>query len=134
VAISVDGRRRTVELSTSVLVRRTLARSGQATSRLALTRGPRGRSVFNPWLVGIAVVVRAAERSRTPEFMHVLVYSDATLSGSNGAEVAPATGFARNAASLEAMAGQIYPVVVMARLVGLYATPPPRDTAGVSKT
>jgi hypothetical protein len=56
------------------------------------------------------------------------------LSGSNCAEVAPATGFARNAASLEAMTGQIYLAVVVARLVGLHVTSPPRDTAGLSKT
>jgi hypothetical protein len=42
----------------------------------------------------------------------------------------PATGFASNVASLEAMTGQIYLAVVIARLVGLHATPPPRDAAG----
>ena len=79
-------------------------------------------------------LVWADERSRATEFMRLFVFSYATLSGSNCAEVAPATGFARNAASLEAMTGQIYLAVVVARLVGLHATPPPRDTAGVSKT
>jgi hypothetical protein len=62
--------------------------------------------------------------------MRLFVFSYATLSGSNCAEIAPATGFARNAASLEAMTGQIYLAVVVARLVGLHVTPPPRDTAG----
>jgi hypothetical protein len=75
-------------------------------------------------------VVWADERSRATEFMRLFVFSYATLSGSNYAEVAPATGFARNAASLEAMTGQIYLAVVIARLVGLHATPPPRDTTG----
>ena len=79
-------------------------------------------------------LVGADERSRATELMRVVVFSYATLSGSNFAEVAPATGFARNAASLEAMTGQIYLAVVVARLVGLHVTPPPRDTAGVSKT
>jgi hypothetical protein len=32
------------------------------------------------------------------------------------------------------MAGQIYLAVVVARLVSLHVTPPPRDTAGVLKT
>ncbi|HZW34784.1 MAG TPA: hypothetical protein VFF52_28935 [Isosphaeraceae bacterium] len=73
------------------------------------------------------------ERSRTTEFMRLFIFSYATLSGSNCAEVTPATGFARNAASLEAMTGQIYLAVVIARLVGLHVTPPPRDTAGASK-
>ena len=40
------------------------------------------------------------------------------------------TEFARNAASLEAMTGQIYLAVVVARLVGLHVTPSPRDSSG----
>ena len=79
-------------------------------------------------------LVWADERSRATEFMRLFVFSYATLSGSNCAEIAPATGFARNAASLEAMTGQIYLAVVVARLVGLHVTPPPRDTAGLPKT
>ncbi len=75
-------------------------------------------------------LVWAGERSRTTEFMQVFVFSYATLSGSNWAEIAPATGFARNVASLEAMTGQIYLAVVVARLVGLHVTPPPRGPAG----
>ena len=71
----------------------------------------------------------ADERSRATEFMRLFVFNYATLSGSSYAEIAPATGFASNAASLEAMTGQIYLAVVIARLVGLYATPPPRATA-----
>ena len=71
-------------------------------------------------------LVWADERSSATEFMRLFVFSYATLSGSNYAEVAPATGFACNAASLEAMTGQIYLAVVIARLVGLHATPPPR--------
>src|SRR5512135_1684358 len=68
-------------------------------------------------------LVWADERSRATEFMRLFVFSYATLSGSNYAEVAPATGFACNAASLEAMTGQIYLAVVVARLVGLHAIP-----------
>ena len=75
----------------------------------------------------------ADERSRATEFMRLFVFSYATLSGSNCAEIAPASGFARNAASLEAMTGQIFLAVVVARLVGLHVTPP-RHTAGLSKT
>ena len=79
-------------------------------------------------------LVWADERSRATGFMRLFVFSYATLSGANYADIAPATGFARNAASLEAMTGQIFLAVVVARLVGLHVTPPPRDTAGVSKT
>jgi hypothetical protein len=61
------------------------------------------------------------------EFMRLFVFCYAALSGSNCAEVAPATGFARNAASLEAMTGPIYLAVVVARLVGLHVTPPAVD-------
>ena len=78
-------------------------------------------------------LVWADERSRATEFMRLFVFSYATLSGSNCADVAPATGFARNAVSLEAMTGQIFLAVVVARLVGLHVTPP-RHTAGLSKT
>ncbi len=76
----------------------------------------------------------ADERSRATAFMRMFVFSYAMLSGSGCAEIAPATGFASNAASLEAMTGQIYLAVLIARLVGLHVTPPPRDTAGLSKT
>jgi hypothetical protein len=65
--------------------------------------------------------------------MRLFVFSYATVSGSNCAEVTPATEFARNAASLEAMTAQIFLAVVVARLVGLHVTPPPRDTGGVPK-
>ena len=64
----------------------------------------------------------ADERSRVIEFMRLFVFSYATLSGSSCVEVAPATGFACNAASLEAMTGQIFLAVVIARLVGLHGT------------
>ena len=75
-------------------------------------------------------VIWADEQSRATEFMRLFVFSYATLSGSNWAEVEPATGFARNATSLEAMTGQIYLAVVVARLVGLHVTPSPRDSSG----
>jgi hypothetical protein len=70
------------------------------------------------------------DQSRATELMRRFVFSYATLSRSNCAEVSPATGFARNAASLEAMTGQIYLAVVVARLVGLHVSPPPRNIAG----
>jgi hypothetical protein len=70
------------------------------------------------------------DQSSATEFMRLFVFSYATLSGSNCAEVTPATGFARNSASLEAMTGQIYLAVVGARLVGSHIIPPARDPAG----
>jgi hypothetical protein len=79
---------------------------------------------------GPHVVWRDAQ-SRARGFMRLFVFSYATLSGSSSAEVAPATGFASNAASLEAMAGQIYLAVVIARLVGIYSAPPPGEPAVV---
>ena len=62
----------------------------------------------------------AGEQSSATEFIRPFVLGNATLSGSNCADVAPATGFAWNAASLEAMTGQIYLVIVVARLVSLH--------------
>jgi hypothetical protein len=65
----------------------------------------------------------------------VLVASlHAARPGGRPAEVAPATEFARNAASLDAMTGQVYLAVGVARLAGLHVTPPRRETAGLSKT
>ena len=73
-------------------------------------------------------VVWANENSRATELMRLFVLSYATLSGASYAEIAPATGFASNASSLLAMSGQIYLAVVIARLVGLHASPsPPRE-------
>jgi len=68
----------------------------------------------------------ADDQSRATEFMRLFVFSYATLSGTSYGEMAPATGFATNAASLEAMTGQIYLAIVIARLVGLHSNPPPR--------
>ena len=75
-------------------------------------------------------LVWADERSSATEFMRLFVFSYATLSGASYADIAPATGFARNAASLEAMIGQVYLAVVVARLVGLHVTPPLRNATG----
>jgi hypothetical protein len=74
-------------------------------------------------------VVWADDQSRATEFMRLFVFSYATLSGSSYGEVAPATGFASNAASLEAMTGQIYLAVVIARLVGVQTSGPTTETA-----
>src|SRR5262249_19795684 len=64
----------------------------------------------------------ADDRSRATEFMRLFVLSSSRLSGTSYGEIAPATGFAQNAASLEAMTGQIHLAVVIARLVGLHST------------
>jgi hypothetical protein len=110
-----------IELSIRILVRRFGA---FAFTLIDLTQPGSLRASHGPG------VVWADERSKAIEFMRLFVFSYATLSGSNCAEIAPATGFARNAASLEAMTGQIYLAVVVARLVGLHVAPPPRDTGG----
>jgi len=57
-------------------------------------------------------------------FWTVVFFLDGHDSTSRGdLLIAPATGFACNAASLEAMTGQVYLAVVIARLVGLHAIP-----------
>jgi len=68
----------------------------------------------------------ADPRSRALTFMRLFVFSYGTLSGTSYPEITPATGFASNAASLLAMTGQIYLAVVIARLVGLQASPASR--------
>jgi hypothetical protein len=69
------------------------------------------------------------DRSRRSEFMRLYVYSYAKLSGSGETDLAPATDFARIATALEAMTGQIYIAVVIARLVALAAhSQPSRST------
>jgi hypothetical protein len=75
-------------------------------------------------------VVWTDERARANEFMWLFVFSYATLSGTRHGEIAPATGFASNAASLEAMVGQIYLAVVIARLVGIHSAQPPAGRQG----
>lgn len=77
-------------------------------------------------------VVWSDPRSRAIEFMRHFVFSDATLSGASDASIGPSTGFASNAASLEAMSGQICLAVVIARLVGLYSSRSSRSTPGES--
>ncbi|QEH38226.1 hypothetical protein OJF2_68240 [Aquisphaera giovannonii] len=72
----------------------------------------------------------ADERSRAGEFLHLFVLSFGILSGSGFAAVTPATGFARNLASLEAMIGQIYLAVVIARLVGIQVAAKVEPTGG----
>jgi hypothetical protein len=49
------------------------------------------------------------------------------------AEIAPATGFARNVASLEAMVSQIYLAVVISRLVGIQSAQPPAGRQGTAE-
>jgi hypothetical protein len=64
------------------------------------------------------------ERSRRSDFMRLFVFSYSTLAGSGYADVTPSGGFASISASLEAMMGQIYLAVVIARLVGIQAGQP----------
>jgi Ion channel len=60
-------------------------------------------------------------KSRSAEFVHLLVFSFSTLTTSGLSDVTPVTGFARICATLEAVSGQVYLAVVVARLVGMQA-------------
>jgi hypothetical protein len=56
-----------------------------------------------------------------------------TLSGTAGGDPSPATLFATILACIEAMTGQVYRVVVIARLVGLQVVSPPvTDVEGIA--
>lgn len=65
----------------------------------------------------------AVDRSRRAEFSRLLVFSFSTLSTTGFGDLSPRTGFVSIAASLEAMTGQIYLAVVIARLVGIQSAP-----------
>jgi len=71
--------------------------------------------------------VWADDHARRAEFTRLLVFSFTTLSGAVGGDLAPAISFATMLASLEAMMGQIYMAVVIARLVGMQSVPSPPD-------
>jgi hypothetical protein len=62
--------------------------------------------------------------SRRAEFTKLLILSFSTLSGAVGGDLSPATSFTTMLACLEAMTGQVYMAVVIARLVGLQAAAP----------
>ncbi|MBV8126734.1 MAG: hypothetical protein JO114_03605 [Planctomycetaceae bacterium] len=73
-----------------------------------------------------------AGRSSATSLMQMLSLSYAALSTVGSTAISPANAFASNAVSLEAMVGQIYLVVVVARLVGIEsgsAMQPTRETA-----
>ena len=73
------------------------------------------------------------ETSSATSLMRMLSLSYASLSTVGSTDISPATAFASNAVSLEAMVGQIYLAVVVARLVGIEAgnaTRPDREITG----
>jgi hypothetical protein len=57
--------------------------------------------------------------SRRAEFTKLLILSFSTLSGAGGGDLSPATSFATMLTCLEAMTGQVFMAVVIARLVGV---------------
>ena len=65
------------------------------------------------------------DRSRRAEFMRLFVLSDSTLAGSGTGDLTTSTGFASIVVALEAMMGQIFLAVGLARLVGIQAGPAP---------
>ncbi len=65
------------------------------------------------------------EQSRRVEYMRLFVFSYATLTGTGLGGIEPGNGFSNILASLEAMSAQVYLAVVVARLVGMHAGPPP---------
>jgi hypothetical protein len=69
-------------------------------------------------------VTWSVDRSRRAEFLRLLVFSYKSLTGAGYSDLSPATGFTSIATCLEAMMGQIYLAVVIARLVGIQASQP----------
>jgi hypothetical protein len=64
------------------------------------------------------------ERSRRMGLLRLFAYSYATLTGTGQGGLEAANGFAKMAASLEAMSAQVYLAVVIARLVGITSSSP----------
>ncbi|MCA9905846.1 MAG: two pore domain potassium channel family protein, partial [Anaerolineae bacterium] len=62
-----------------------------------------------------------AETDALP-WQHIAYYSAVTLTTMGYGDVLPVTAWARSLASLEAIIGVLYLTVVVARLVGLYAS------------
>jgi voltage-gated potassium channel len=60
-------------------------------------------------------------QSRSAEFVSLLVFSFSAMTASGFGDVTPATAFASLCANLEAVGGQVYLAVVVARLVGMQA-------------
>jgi hypothetical protein len=67
------------------------------------------------------------DHARRAEFTRLLIFSFTTLSGAVGGDLAPAMSFITMLASLQAMMGQVYMAVVIARLVGMQSVPPTLD-------
>jgi hypothetical protein len=80
-----------------------------------------------------AAVAWADQLSRRAGMMRLIVFSYSTLTGTGYSDMTPATDFARVVGSLEAMTGQIYLAVVIARLVGIQATPTPEAPADAAE-
>lgn len=57
--------------------------------------------------------------ARRTEFMRLVVFSYSTMVCTGYGDLVPANGFANMCASLQAMTGQVYLAVVIARLVGI---------------
>jgi Ion channel len=67
--------------------------------------------------------------SRRSEFMRLVVFSYATMVCTGYGDLTPGNGFANMCASLQAMTGQIYLAVVIARLVGIQSSQSISDQA-----
>jgi hypothetical protein len=77
-------------------------------------------------------VVWSDAYSRRLGFLRLVIFSFSTLTGAGYGDIAPAGAFAEMAACLEAMMAQVYLAVVIARLVGIQASPPPPVSPGAN--
>ena len=64
-------------------------------------------------------VVARGDASQRSQFMRLVVFSYSTMVCTGYGDLIPANGFANMCASLQAMTGQVYLAVVIARLVGI---------------
>jgi hypothetical protein len=78
-------------------------------------------------------VVWSDDYSRRLGFLRLVIFSFSTLTGAGYGDIAPTGAFAEMAACLEAMMAQVYLAVVIARLVGIQAAPPPPVQPGANR-
>ncbi len=78
-------------------------------------------------LEGKPLSLWSTSESRPARFFYLLLFSYSRLTAAAYDDVSAATGFTNMCTCLEALSGQVYLAVVIARLVGVQSTVPPKE-------
>ena len=88
-----------------------------------------GLVYFDPGAINLKVDAAIVDRQSASAVMHELIYfSYVTQTTLGYGDLTPASGIARTLVMIQALAGQIYVAVIIARLVGLQISSPGADT------